>query len=58
MDEGKAFGIDLLARPPFCFKLRDRGRLLGFFVEVGIVELKENPLGPADVLRVGRVDFP
>ena len=57
MDEGQADGVDLFAGPAFGFEFRDRGCFAGFLVEIGLVELKEDPLGPADVFGIGRGDF-
>ena len=57
MDEGEADFVNLLLGPAFGFELGDRFRFLVFVAEVRIVELEENPLGPADVFRVGGVDL-
>ena len=57
VDEGKADVVDLLGRPAFGFQFGNGRGLLGLLVEVGFVELEENPLGPADELGIGGGDF-
>ena len=57
VDESEAHFVDLLRRPTFRFQFGNRLGLLVFFAEVGVVELEENPLRPADIVGVGGIDF-
>ncbi len=53
----KAAGVDFLTGEAGLLEFGDGAGALGFFAEVGVVDLEEDPLGPADVGGVGGVDF-
>ena len=58
MNECQTHFINLLLRPSFLFQFRDRLSFLILVTKVGIVELKEYPLGPADIFWISRIDLP
>ena len=57
MDEGETDIIDLILAPAFRLELGYGLGLLVFVAEIGIIQLEENPLGPADILGIGGVHF-
>ena len=57
VDKGEADIVDLFAAPALGFEFGDRSSFLSFLVKVGVIELEEDPLGPANVVGVGGVDF-
>ena len=57
VDEGEAHGVDLLAGPAFGLELGNGLSFFRLFAKVGMIELEKDPLGPADVAGVGRVDL-
>jgi len=57
VDEGETDIIDLILTPAFRLEFSNGLGLLVFVAEIGIIQLEENPLGPADILGVGGVHF-
>ena len=57
VDEGKTDIIDLILAPAFRLEFGYGLGPLVFVAEIGIIQLEENPLGPADILRVSGVHF-
>ena len=58
MNECQTHFINLLLRPAFLFQFRDWLGFLILVTKVGIVELKEYPLGPADIFWISRINLP
>ena len=58
MNKCQAHFVNLLLRPSFLFQFRDWLRFLVLVTKVGIVKLKEYPLGPADIFWISRIDLP
>jgi len=56
-DVGQPAGVDLFAAQAGIGEFFDRAGALCFFAVVGVVDLKENPLGPFDVAGVCGADF-
>ena len=62
-DKGQALGIDVSAACGLIVAIRrdlqrlDRFSPVGFRIEPGIVQLEENPLGPFEIIGVGRGQF-
>ena len=57
VDVGEADVVDLRGGPALCLQFGNGGGLAGVLVEVGAVELEEDPLGPADVVGIGGIDL-
>ena len=57
MDEGESDLINFALTPSFRLKFRDRFGDFLLLTEVAVVELQEDPLGPADVIWVGGVNL-
>jgi len=56
-DVSEAALVDFVAAEAFLFQFRDGPGALGLLVEPGMVELQEDPLGPAHVAGIGGVDL-
>ena len=54
---GQADLVDLIPGPAPGLQFRDRPGLLFCLVEVAVVDLQEDPLGPPHVIRIGGIDL-